>query len=443
MNGRKVHLIAPGVGEGNCDMLPIDSICDLQNNAQLHELLRLGESQHIEFKSRLLPARHLAVLLSSFANSEGGIVLFGVDDNGQVVGLGNPHQLGESLTRAVMLMNPSVQGIESAIISVDGASLGCVIVPGGFEAGIAVEGSYYRRIGAQTRQYTREEIEVVLAERQNPAQLFVTEAELDSFISSIDEDTFTKMLLVPLFRSLGFRSVAAKGHRDKSLEYGQDIRGFKFELPTGHWLYFAAQVKVGDISYSPSSPSKNIENVLSQIAMAFNRKMYDVQTSDYHLPDNVFFIASGNIVEGAREYLYEQLSGERRKRILFWDSSLIVETVFGKGLPKGMQLEIKRYLEQANQDDETLAYQHIEPDPPERQQKVLEFLHQYIQNHKYPPTIREIGMAIDVSSTSLVSYYLKWLEERDFIARESSTIRGIYLLSKAQSWISETKRKTG
>jgi hypothetical protein len=83
--------------------------------------------------------------------------------------------------------------------------------------------------------------------------------------------------------------------------------------------------------------------------MAFHKKMYDIQVGSYHLPDNVFFIASGEIVEGARQYLYEQLSGEARKRILFWDSNLIVETCFERGLPRGMQLEIKRYLEESNQ----------------------------------------------------------------------------------------------
>ena len=64
---------------------------------------------------------------------------------------------------------------------------------------------------------------------------------------------------------------------------------------------------------------------------------------------------------------------------------------------------------------------------PERQQKSLDFIKEYIADKGYPPTIREIGDAIDVSSTSLVSYYLNRLEERGFITRESSSSRAIRL----------------
>jgi repressor LexA len=64
---------------------------------------------------------------------------------------------------------------------------------------------------------------------------------------------------------------------------------------------------------------------------------------------------------------------------------------------------------------------------PERQQKSLEFIKEYIADKGYPPTIREIGDAIDVSSTSLVSYYLNRLEERGIISRESSSSRAIRL----------------
>jgi hypothetical protein len=36
--------------------------------------------------------------------------------------------------------------------------------------------------------------------------------------------------------------VNAAGHTEKVLEYGKDL-WMKFPLPTGHWLYFCAQVK--------------------------------------------------------------------------------------------------------------------------------------------------------------------------------------------------------
>lgn len=66
---------------------------------------------------------------------------------------------------------------------------------------------------------------------------------------------------------------------------------------------------------------------------------------------------------------------------------------------------------------------------PERQAKMLAFLSDYINANGYPPTVREIGDALDIPSTSLVSYYLKGLEERGLIARESSISRGIRLIA--------------
>lgn len=66
---------------------------------------------------------------------------------------------------------------------------------------------------------------------------------------------------------------------------------------------------------------------------------------------------------------------------------------------------------------------------PERQAKMYAFLSDYISTNGFPPTVREIGEALDIPSTSLVSYYLKGLEERGLIDRESSISRGIRLVS--------------
>ncbi|MGC9393529.1 MAG: transcriptional repressor LexA [Anaerolineae bacterium] len=67
---------------------------------------------------------------------------------------------------------------------------------------------------------------------------------------------------------------------------------------------------------------------------------------------------------------------------------------------------------------------------PERQAKMLAFLGDYISANGYPPTVREIGEALGIPSTSLVSYYLRGLEERGLIARESSISRGIRLIAE-------------
>ena len=65
----------------------------------------------------------------------------------------------------------------------------------------------------------------------------------------------------------------------------------------------------------------------------------------------------------------------------------------------------------------------------ERQRRILEFLGEYIEENGYPPSIREIGSAAGISSTSVVSYNLRRLEERGYISRDREVSRGLKLTS--------------
>jgi repressor LexA len=61
-----------------------------------------------------------------------------------------------------------------------------------------------------------------------------------------------------------------------------------------------------------------------------------------------------------------------------------------------------------------------------RHQKILEYLDERL-NKGYPPSIREIGEATDISSTSVVTYYLKQLEEWGYIERDAKFSRALRL----------------
>jgi repressor LexA len=60
-----------------------------------------------------------------------------------------------------------------------------------------------------------------------------------------------------------------------------------------------------------------------------------------------------------------------------------------------------------------------------RHQRVLNFIQEYLEKNGYPPSIREIGEATGISSTSVVTYYLKQLEELGLIRREQNVSRAI------------------
>jgi repressor LexA len=73
----------------------------------------------------------------------------------------------------------------------------------------------------------------------------------------------------------------------------------------------------------------------------------------------------------------------------------------------------------------------------ERQNKILAFIRDYVQENTRPPTIREIGRAADISSTSVVNYNLTKLKEKGFLEREAEVSRGLRLTKKAMEIFGE------
>ncbi len=63
----------------------------------------------------------------------------------------------------------------------------------------------------------------------------------------------------------------------------------------------------------------------------------------------------------------------------------------------------------------------------ERQKKMLAFIAEFVESNNYPPTIREIGTACGISSTSVVKYNLTKLEKQELIRRDKEVSRGLSL----------------
>ena len=53
-------------------------------DSYLRKLIAGGENQHLDFKYCVSDSRKIARTLTAFANSDGGILLIGVRDNGSV-----------------------------------------------------------------------------------------------------------------------------------------------------------------------------------------------------------------------------------------------------------------------------------------------------------------------------------------------------------------------
>lgn len=66
-----------------------------------------------------------------------------------------------------------------------------------------------------------------------------------------------------------------------------------------------------------------------------------------------------------------------------------------------------------------------------RQSAMLAYIGKYVAKNGYPPSMREMGEAVDISSTSVVSYNLNILQAKGYIQRDREISRGVKLLDKA------------
>src|SRR5215213_6798601 len=66
-----------------------------------------------------------------------------------------------------------------------------------------------------------------------------------------------------------------------------------------------------------------------------------------------------------------------------------------------------------------------------RQQEIFDFIKRYSAGHGYPPTVRDIGKAVGLASSSTVHAHLANLEKLGLLRRDPSKPRAIELLDRA------------
>jgi repressor LexA len=70
---------------------------------------------------------------------------------------------------------------------------------------------------------------------------------------------------------------------------------------------------------------------------------------------------------------------------------------------------------------------HLNRKQKNNEEKILKFILEYLKSNQKPPTIREIATAVGLKSTSSVSYYLKKLEKKGLLVRETGISRNLKL----------------
>lgn len=78
-----------------------------------------------------------------------------------------------------------------------------------------------------------------------------------------------------------------------------------------------------------------------------------------------------------------------------------------------------------------------------RQQEIFEFIKRYSARHGYPPTVRDIGKAVGLASSSTVHAHLANLEKVGLLRRDPSKPRAIELLDKAVDSVKSIVKPAG
>ena len=78
-----------------------------------------------------------------------------------------------------------------------------------------------------------------------------------------------------------------------------------------------------------------------------------------------------------------------------------------------------------------------------RQQEIYDFIKRYSARHGYPPTVRDIGKAVGLASSSTVHQHLANLERIGLLKRDPSKPRAIELLDRAAQELRRVVRPDG
>src|SRR5213079_1369439 len=78
-----------------------------------------------------------------------------------------------------------------------------------------------------------------------------------------------------------------------------------------------------------------------------------------------------------------------------------------------------------------------------RQQEIFDFIRKYSARYGYPPTVRDIGKAVGLASSSTVHAHLANLEKVGLLRRDPSKPRALELLDRATDAVKNIVQPSG
>jgi predicted HTH transcriptional regulator len=133
----------------------------------IQSLIAGGESQTVEFKERIPPPDIIARLISAFANTDGGTILFGIREPHHVAGV-PPEQFERAYQRALERISGGVR-TEKSIINLGDKTIGVIVVEKSLSL-ISSSDGYFARFGETTKAMSAQELSAKATHTSNPDQ---------------------------------------------------------------------------------------------------------------------------------------------------------------------------------------------------------------------------------------------------------------------------------
>ncbi|MBX7173467.1 MAG: putative DNA binding domain-containing protein [Pyrinomonadaceae bacterium] len=169
------------------------------SRTELLRLIRGGEDTFLELKVKLSNSERIAQGIVALANTSGGVIVFGVNDQLRVEGLDYPDSVQEELVRICREdIVPPIIPLLDCLSFDNGRRVVALEIEGKRPPYRTRDGRYFLRIGAEKREATREELSAWLEEirplgYENVTVLNATENDIDdallwSFAKHFEED---------------------------------------------------------------------------------------------------------------------------------------------------------------------------------------------------------------------------------------------------------------
>jgi ATP-dependent DNA helicase RecG len=171
------------------------------SRTELLRLIRGGEDTFLELKVKLSNSEKIAQEIVALANTGGGVIVFGVNDQLRIEGVENPESVQEELVRICREdLEPALVPYIDRIAFDNGRRVVALDIEGRRRPYRTRDGRFYLRIGAEKREATREELAALLDDARplgfeslpviGGTTADVDEAHLWSFLREFEGDAF-------------------------------------------------------------------------------------------------------------------------------------------------------------------------------------------------------------------------------------------------------------